>query len=117
VLIIGILAAIAIPVFVGQQNQAKDAAAQSDLANAKLAAIAYATANNGTFLAGAQTSAQLKTALANYGYTSSATNAANSVEQKTGTAAGVFCLQAASASGTATFSITESTGAEKKPCP
>ncbi|MES2169257.1 MAG: prepilin-type N-terminal cleavage/methylation domain-containing protein, partial [Actinomycetota bacterium] len=30
VLIIGILAAIAIPVFLGQQNQAKDSAAQSD---------------------------------------------------------------------------------------
>ena len=46
VLIIGILAAIAIPVFVSQQNQAKDAAAKSDLGSAKLAEISYATANN-----------------------------------------------------------------------
>ena len=45
VLIIGILAAIAIPVFVSQQNQAKDAAAKSDLGSAKLAEISYATAN------------------------------------------------------------------------
>jgi len=116
VLIIGILAAIAVPVFIGQQNQAKDAAAQSDLANAKIATIAYATANNGLFLTGAHTSDQLKLALSDYGYTSSATNAANSVEQKAGTAAGVFCLEAKSASNTV-YSITESTGAQKKPCP
>lgn len=49
VLIIGILAAIAIPVFLGQQDQAKDAAAKSDLANAKIAVIAYQTQNNGTW--------------------------------------------------------------------
>jgi Tfp pilus assembly protein PilE len=33
-IIIGILAAIAIPVFLNQQNQAREAAAQSDLRNA-----------------------------------------------------------------------------------
>jgi type IV pilus assembly protein PilA len=68
VLIIGILAAIAIPVFLGQQNQAKDAAAQSDLGNAKIAVISYETANNGTYpAAGAAT-----TALQNYGFVSTA---------------------------------------------
>ena len=36
VLIIGILAAIAIPVFLGQQDKAKDSATKSDLANAKV---------------------------------------------------------------------------------
>jgi len=39
VIIIGILAAIAIPVLLGQQDQAKDAAAKSDLANAKIAYV------------------------------------------------------------------------------
>jgi type IV pilus assembly protein PilA len=58
VLIIGILAAIAIPVFLGQQDQAKDAAAKSDLANAKVAVIAFQTENDGTWpaLGAAETS-------------------------------------------------------------
>ena len=45
VIIIGILAAIAIPIYIGVQNSAKDAAVQSDLTNAKTAIIAYGTAN------------------------------------------------------------------------
>ena len=45
VIIIGILAAIAIPIYIGVQNSAKDSAVQSDLTNAKTALIAYATAN------------------------------------------------------------------------
>ena len=45
VIIIGILAAIAIPVFIGQQNSAKDSAVKSDLANAKTALIAYQVDN------------------------------------------------------------------------
>ena len=40
VIIIGILAAIAIPVYIGVQNNAKDSSAQSDLTNAKTAVIA-----------------------------------------------------------------------------
>jgi type IV pilus assembly protein PilA len=48
ILIIGILAAIAIPVFLGQQDSAKDAAAKSDVANAKLAVVSLITNNNGT---------------------------------------------------------------------
>jgi type IV pilus assembly protein PilA len=49
VLIIGILSAIAIPVFLGQQNAAKDSAAKSDLTSAKIALISYATNNNGDY--------------------------------------------------------------------
>ena len=49
VLIIGILSAIAIPIFLGQQNQAKDAAAKSDLSNAKVAIVSQATADNGVW--------------------------------------------------------------------
>jgi len=41
ILIIGILAAIAIPVFLGQQAQAQDAAAKANLANGKIAYSAY----------------------------------------------------------------------------
>lgn len=39
VIIIGILAAIAVPVFLGQQAQAQDSAAISDLATAKVAYV------------------------------------------------------------------------------
>ncbi len=39
VIIIGILAAIAIPVYLGQSAKAQDAAAKSDLANAKTALV------------------------------------------------------------------------------
>jgi len=46
VIIIGILAAIAIPVYIGVQNNAKDSAAKSDLENAKTAVVAYYTENN-----------------------------------------------------------------------
>ena len=45
VIIIGILAAIAIPIYIGVQNSAKDSAVQSDLTNAKTAIVAFATAN------------------------------------------------------------------------
>ena len=45
VLIIGVLAAIAIPVFLGQQAQAQEAAAKANLANAKIAYTAYLVSN------------------------------------------------------------------------
>jgi prepilin-type N-terminal cleavage/methylation domain-containing protein len=41
VIIIGILAAIAIPVYLGIQDNAKDSAVESDVANAKTAVIAF----------------------------------------------------------------------------
>jgi type IV pilus assembly protein PilA len=56
VIIIGILAAIAIPVYLGIQNNAKDSATKSDLTNAKVAVVAYQTTNNGT-LPGSSSSA------------------------------------------------------------
>jgi type IV pilus assembly protein PilA len=45
VIIIGILAAIAIPVYLGVQNNAKDSAVQSDITNLKTAAISLQTTN------------------------------------------------------------------------
>jgi type IV pilus assembly protein PilA len=49
VIIIGVLAAIAIPIFLEQRAKAQEAAAQSDLRNAAAAANAYASDNNGTY--------------------------------------------------------------------
>ena len=48
VIIIGILAAIAIPIFLGQQASARDGAVKSDVTNAKVAAVSYMVDNNGT---------------------------------------------------------------------
>jgi type IV pilus assembly protein PilA len=49
VIIIGILAAIAIPVFLNQRSSAQDSAAQSDLRNIASAAQAYYADNDGTY--------------------------------------------------------------------
>ena len=50
IIIIGILAAIAIPAFLNQRTAAWDASAKSDLANAAIAASTYAQSNNGSYL-------------------------------------------------------------------
>jgi type IV pilus assembly protein PilA len=49
ILIIGILAAIAIPIFIGQQQSAWDATSKSDLASFEAAAALYSTNNNGSY--------------------------------------------------------------------
>ena len=49
VIIIGILAAIAIPVFLNQRDQAREAAAQSDLRNAAAAATSCSADNGGSY--------------------------------------------------------------------
>jgi len=93
VLIIGILAAIAIPVFLGQQDQAKDAAAKSDLGNAKIAMVSYATANNGA----------VTTTVANlssYGYVASPGVVLTIVSAAS---SGTFCLKAVSATNTSFY--------------
>ena len=55
ILIIGILAAIAIPAFLNQRNKAFDSAAKSNLRTAATAEETYATDNNSTYT-GANTS-------------------------------------------------------------
>lgn len=67
VIIIGILAAIAIPAFLKQREKAWGAAVVSDVKNASTAAEAYATDNNGLYTG--MTEATLKT---NAGLTTSA---------------------------------------------
>ena len=47
VIIIGVLAAIAIPIFLGQQASARDGAVKSDITNAKVAVVASMVKNNG----------------------------------------------------------------------
>lgn len=61
VLIIGVLAAIAVPVYLGIQSQAAGSAATADLANIKTAIVAQTVQSNGTFPAslGAVTSVEV----------------------------------------------------------
>jgi len=97
VIIIGVLAAIAIPVYIGVQNSAKDSSAQSDLTNAKIAVVAYYS-DKSTFPP-AITSANLQ----KYGY-----SGAGVTDASLATAAiTAFCLKATSGSATLWY-ITES---------
>ena len=79
VLIIGILSAIAIPIFLGQQNEAKEAATKSDMVNLRTALISLRTENNGKYPAwvtttGSPGTVAERTALTNAGYVVSETS-------------------------------------------
>ena len=103
VIIIGILAAIAIPIFLSQQNQAKDSAAKSDLGNAKIAYVSLLVdIPAGTTTVGALTA---------YGFVPTAGDTVTIVRG----GATNFCIQAVSAA-TNTFSITNSGGVVAGAC-
>ena len=113
VIIIGILAAIAIPIFIGQQNSAKESATKSDLANAKIAVIAWQVDNPGvdtlpTFPADQDGVAASD--LADYGFTWSDDTTAISPTAG-GTYSGGFTLNATSSTGTV-FTVTDRGGVE-----
>ena len=105
ILIIGILSAIAIPIFLGQQNQAKDAAAKSDLANAKVAMISYSVSNAGQY-------ATTTTQLTDYGFVQS-DNVTVAIDA---TPVGAFCIAATSATG-AVFHVGPTGGVATGVCP
>jgi len=106
VLIVGILAAIAVPVFLEQANSARDSVASSDLAQAKIAEMAYVAENSG-----ATTSDQ--PTLVHYGLVWS-TGVTHPLILL-GPASGEFCISAQSESG-ADFKITTHTGVEAGIC-
>ncbi len=107
VIIIGVLAAIAIPIYLGVQNNAKDSAAKSDLTNAKVAVVAFQTqSSTGAY------PATVDSSLSQYGYSGSSVIiwdqvAGANVAPVAGASA--FCLKVTSASG-AFFYSTDSTG-------
>ncbi|WP_199241038.1 type II secretion system protein [Naasia lichenicola] len=109
VIIIGILAAIAIPVYIGVQNNAKDKSAQSDLTNAKTAVIAYYADGKTT----AVTTANASTVLADYGFAAGAANTFSVISASTTTSQ--MCLKSISATTTAWY-ITASTGPSTTAC-
>lgn len=105
VLILGILAAIAIPVFIGQQNQANDGAAKANLANAKVAYISYLVTNASV------TAATAKADLATYGWPQSTPDVTVPVNN----GAQDFCLTVTSDSGTS-FQVREDTDITEGTC-
>lgn len=105
VLIIGILSAIAIPIFLGQQNQAKDSAAKSDLANAKVAMVSYEVSNNGEFTSDIAD-------LGDYGFVET-----EGVTVTIPTAStGGFCVEAVASTGNV-FHVTDTSGVTAGDCP
>ncbi|MFP3466308.1 type II secretion system protein [Leifsonia sp. SIMBA_070] len=118
VIIIGILAAIAIPVYLGIQDSAKDSGTKSDLTNAKTAIVAWMNDNPGKTYTDAvvvvPTNAAPTADQSKYGATfSDNTTSITPKPSATG-----FCLQGVSkSSGAKTFIITESAGVSTGTCP
>jgi type IV pilus assembly protein PilA len=105
VAIIGILAAIAIPVYIGVQAQATQSSAQSDLANAKIAVVAYYT-DHESFPASIDA-----TTLSGYGYTGSTV-----ADDSVGVASiDAFCLSASGAEGLVWYVTETSAPSSTKP--
>ncbi|MFJ3379089.1 type II secretion system protein [Curtobacterium sp. NPDC090217] len=110
VIIIGILAAIAIPVYLNVQNNAKDATVKSDLANAKTAVIAFQTDKNGKL----PTTTEFGTSatMTPYGWTKSTDTVFTYVPAATGSS---FCISAKGATAT-DYKITDTTAAATGTC-
>ena len=105
VIIIGILAAIAIPVYIGVQNNAKDSATKSDVENAKTAVVAYYT-DKGAYPLDL-------TSLSSYGYPGVSGGTTETLTFTSSTTS--FCIGAVSPT-TATFHATDSSGVTTGAC-
>ena len=120
-IIIGVLAAIAIPIYLGVQNSAKDSAVKSDLTNAKIAVVAAYTADptfvpSGTLTAA--TAAGTKT-LGDYGFTSSGNYAgtgAQALKVFTGSTGTKFCIDAIGFDTKTAFRVTGADGVKPGAC-
>jgi type IV pilus assembly protein PilA len=110
VIIIGILAAIAIPVYLGIQNNAKNSSVQSDLTNAKTAVLSVQT-STGTLPA---TAADVSTVVtAKDGYTKGANTGTIKYTTGTGTPFN-FCLSSTVVNGDSSkFFVTDTGGVQK----
>ncbi|RQP12473.1 MAG: prepilin-type N-terminal cleavage/methylation domain-containing protein [Microbacteriaceae bacterium] len=110
VIIIGILAAIAIPVFIGVQNSAKDSATESDIKNAKTAVVAYFT-REGTLPGEDVWEYGDETGLHEDGFPG-VSQEGETIELVHGDTSGTFTIIGESPTGTR-FEATESTGVTK----
>ena len=113
IIIIGILAAIAIPVFLNQRKKGWDSAVKADLRNAATAQETYLT-DTGVYSAQTPAGAELTAVGFKYSpatnYTGGAAIAVDAVTNQS------YCLEAVSASGD-TWSYSSPTGLSKAACP
>lgn len=103
VIIIGVLAAIAIPIYIGVQNNAKDKAAQSDLTNARTAIVAYYTEKSAFPATSTFNASNADTGLGKYGFPAASGTVTGAAVSDASTPAGTidaFCLKAKSDSNT-----------------
>lgn len=110
VAVIALLAAVAIPTFLGVQARAADAVVQSDLAHAKIATITWGAKHSGAL-------PDIDTQLGDLGYTASP-YAAPGVPPayKSGSTADLFCIIGTSGSGQQ-YSVTTRGSVRKGFCP
>ena len=113
IIIIGILAAIAVPVYINQQNKAKDSAAKSDLGNAKVAvAAALVDSPNATVINFGDTDTPgTDTATVKFAWTDGVDGDASTTIGDGGT----FCITATSAADNA-FHVDETGGIAAGAC-
>lgn len=113
VIIIGILAAIAIPIYIGVQNSATDSSVKSDLANAKIAVVAWYTDNPTAAAAPTLDAATL----GKYGFAlGDGVNAAGITYGTAPTTTGTtFCITATSDTNKV-FSVTDTVGVKEGAC-
>jgi type IV pilus assembly protein PilA len=113
VLIIGVLAAIAIPSFLNQQTKAYDASSKELAHSAELAAETYATDNNGSYAG--LTASKLSQYDATINTTAGNGNA-YVVSPLTNVTQSGYQVTAHSAKGSDTFTITRAGGAITRTC-
>jgi type IV pilus assembly protein PilA len=121
VIIIGILAAIAIPVYLGVQNNAKDSGVQNDVSNFKTAIVSIQTQNSNTLPASKTLAkADLSTAAVTNGQSWADAGAtwsdAESALRYVKVSETTFCIQGTS-STTKTFFATQTDGVKSGTCP
>jgi type IV pilus assembly protein PilA len=115
VLIIGVLSAIAIPIFLGQQSGARDSAVRSDITNAKIAMVSALT--------GAKDAAAVATVYSSNatltGFTDFTPSTDSTLTMNTDTKKEHFCIQGkAKGNGTdaKTFAASDVTGVAEGTC-
>jgi type IV pilus assembly protein PilA len=111
ILIIGILAAIAIPTFLNQKSKANDSAAESLARNAATAMETYATTNNGGYTGA--TTASLNAIEPNINITA---NSSQAYLSAVGGSATSYSVTAVSPSDTETYILSNNNGVEQFNC-
>jgi len=109
ILIIGILAAIAIPAFLNQRGKAYDAAAKSQVKTAQTAQETYATDHNGTYTSNLSDLTAIEPTLGDTGASASLTTV-------TGNGTTGYTLVSTSAATGDAFTLTDASGSVSRTC-